>query len=280
MAMRVDFLNELSDHFHLRIRSMNEMTQSSDWVESKAHQDYDLWLIREGAVCIRSGRHTYTAYEGELVFFCPGMVYTASTSGSGCKFAYVHFDFGISEQNRLLDAFKLFGVVPGMLAHKEKQLFLDALDKSRSAIKPQGIRYYLSGCFSILIAKIIEVHGSGSYTGQFPQVRTRASSGGGLEALQPTLKFIHENLHRSLRIQEIAALAAMSEKYFISRFRQSVGVTPNQYIYRVKMNKARDYLYQGRYSVHEIAGLLGYPDPFAFSKAFKKFYGVAPSRFV
>nr|WP_258881247.1 AraC family transcriptional regulator [Paenibacillus sp. sptzw28] len=29
----------------------------------------------------------------------------------------------------------------------------------------------------------------------------------------------------------------------------------------------------------QIAGFLGYPDPFTFSKAFKKYYNVLPSRF-
>jgi AraC-like DNA-binding protein len=45
------------------------------------------------------------------------------------------------------------------------------------------------------------------------------------------------------------------------------------------MNRARDYLYEKNYTIQQIAGFLGYPDPFTFSKAFKKFYNVPPSKF-
>lgn len=277
--MSIHILNELSDHIQMRIRSMNEMEKPPEWVESKAHQDYDLWIIREGKVHIRIEGEKYTASSGEMIFFCPDMMYTASTIDAPCRFAYVHFDFGIAEQNRLLDEFRLFGIVPRSIIQKEQELFLTAFDQSRSANKPHGIRYYLSGCLSILIAKIIEVYGSGIYRGQFLHDVTRSSATGGLRMLQPTLEYIHNNLHRPLRIQELAVTAGVSEKYFITRFRKCVGITPNQYIYRIKMNKARDYLYQNQYSVQEIASLLGYPDPFTFSKAFKKFYGIPPSRF-
>jgi len=39
------------------------------------------------------------------------------------------------------------------------------------------------------------------------------------------------------------------------------------------MNRARDYLYQGKYTIiKEISSMLGYPDQYSFSKAFKKHY--------
>lgn len=58
-----------------------------------------------------------------------------------------------------------------------------------------------------------------------------------------------------------------------------LGITPGQYINQIKMNRARDYLYEKKYTIQQIAGFLGYPDPFTFSKAFKKFYNVPPSKF-
>ncbi|MGN7170043.1 helix-turn-helix domain-containing protein [Paenibacillus cellulositrophicus] len=79
-------------------------------------------------------------------------------------------------------------------------------------------------------------------------------------------------MHRSVRMNELAALVGVSEKYFISYFKKSVGITPGQYISQIKMNRARDYLYAQKYTFQQIAGFLGYPGPFTFSKAFKKYY--------
>lgn len=87
------------------------------------------------------------------------------------------------------------------------------------------------------------------------------------------------NLHRPLRVQEMASVASMSEKYFITFFKKAIGVTPGQYLFHLKMNKARDYIYKMDHSMKEIAALLGYPDAYSFSKAFKRFYQIAPSRF-
>ncbi|MBO1515444.1 helix-turn-helix domain-containing protein [Metabacillus sp. BG109] len=46
------------------------------------------------------------------------------------------------------------------------------------------------------------------------------------------------------------------------------------------MNRARELLYSNRYSIKQIADMLGYPDPYSFSKAFKKYYKMPPSQFV
>ncbi|MGO4374436.1 helix-turn-helix transcriptional regulator, partial [Paenibacillus sp. MCAF20] len=87
-------------------------------------------------------------------------------------------------------------------------------------------------------------------------------------------------LHQPVRIGELAELAGMSEKYFILYFKQALGITPGSYIYQLKMNRARELLYSRTFSIQQIAGLLGYPDPYSFSKAFKKYYKVPPSKFV
>jgi AraC family transcriptional regulator len=72
----------------------------------------------------------------------------------------------------------------------------------------------------------------------------------------------------------------MSEKYFIRYFKQALGVTPGQYMIQLRMNRARDLVYTQRYSMQQVASLLGYPDAYSFSKAFKKHYKVPPSKFV
>jgi AraC-like DNA-binding protein len=101
-----------------------------------------------------------------------------------------------------------------------------------------------------------------------------------MDALQPVFGYLHEHLQRPIAIRELAELIGMSEKYFITYFKNTVGVTPGYYLYQVRMNRARDYLYLEQYSIKQIAELLGYPDPYTFSKAFKKYYNRPPSRFV
>jgi AraC family transcriptional regulator len=274
----LNIFNELSEHVMLRIYSSREVVHPNGWVENKQHQDYDLWYLHEGQIEIRIHEQVHLASEGDLILFSPKVPYTATNLGAGCRFTYTHFDFGLGNHLRILDNFQLSGVIASSLVQEEIRLFLDAYDQYQRCAPMSGIR--LKGGLTILIAKIIECYGFGEYRGGFTNHvpgRKRIMS---LQKLQPVFDFIQDRLHQPLRIGELAALAGMSEKYFILYFKQALGVTPGLYIYQLKMNRARELLYSKCYSIQQIADMLGYPDPYSFSKAFKKYYKAPPSQFV
>lgn len=146
--------------------------------------------------------------------------------------------------------------------------FLDTYDQYKQNVPMSQIR--LKGCLTILIAKIMELYGCNQYRGEFIQDTTKQKLTKYLDKLQPVFNFAHEHLHQSLSVGELAIVSGMSEKYFISYFKNALGITPGRYIYQLKMNRARELLYSKQYSIKEIASMLGYPDPYSFSKAFKK----------
>ncbi|MDR6555216.1 AraC family transcriptional regulator [Paenibacillus qinlingensis] len=273
-----DLFNDLSEHVSLRITSYNTVLHAPGLVESKSHHNYDLWLIQEGQVGIQVGASLHKATAGDLVLFYPGIAYTATNGSHSCRFIYLHFDFGLGEQQRILASFPLCGIVPGRLVEMEADGLRKIFEENQQAVGMSGMR--LKGCLMILIARILECYGAELYTGAFGSDSTRQSSAGNLFELQSTIRYIQENLHHPIRIPELAEVAGMSEKYFIRYFKQALGVTPGQYMFQLRMNRARDLVYSQRYSMQQIASLLGYPDPYTFSKAFKKHYQVAPSKFV
>ncbi|RKL66922.1 AraC family transcriptional regulator [Salipaludibacillus neizhouensis] len=274
----LNIFNELSELVMLRINSCSEIAHPNSWIESKHHKDYDLWYIQEGRIEIRIQEEVYLASEGDLILFSPKIAYTATTLSSRCKFIFTHFDLGLGNHLGILDNFQLSGIIDGTLVEEEVRLFLDTYDQYKLSAPMSGIR--LKGCLTILIAKIMEQYGRKQYRGEFTHYPTNQKLTKDLDKLQPVFDFIHEHLHQTLRVGELAAIAGMSEKYFISYFKQALGVTPGRYVYQLKMNRARELLYSKRYSIQQIASMLGYPDPFSFSKAFKKYYKVPPSKFV
>jgi AraC-like DNA-binding protein len=150
---------------------------------------------------------------------------------------------------------------------------------ARASSSSSGNRLYLKACLTAVVAKIVELHGQDQYTGAFRIGNGTMTTSGSLEILYPVVDYINHHIHQTIRMSELAALVGISEKYFITCFKKTLGITPGQYIYQIRMNRARDYLNENKYTVQQIASLLGYPDPFTFSKAFKKYYQVAPSRF-
>lgn len=81
---------------------------------------------------------------------------------------------------------------------------------------------------------------------------------------------------------DIAALAeqhGLSYERLRKLFRQSVGLPPGEYRIRRRIDRARAMIAEQGLSNKAIAFALGYPDPFAFSKQFKKYVGMSPSEF-
>src|SRR5512142_2755727 len=96
-----DLFNDLSEHISLNIHSCFEEAAASPWSESKAHADYDIWLVSEGAVNIVVHGRKATASAGDAVFFPPGVPYAADTRSACLRFIYVHFDYGIGNNGRV-----------------------------------------------------------------------------------------------------------------------------------------------------------------------------------
>jgi len=72
---------------------------------------------------------------------------------------------------------------------------------------------------------------------------------------------------------------AMSRSAFAARFAHLVGEPPLTYLTRWRMQKATRLLRSGHASIGEVASRVGYEAEAAFSKAFKRWTGVAPGAY-
>ncbi|MFT4627685.1 MAG: AraC-like DNA-binding protein [Myxococcota bacterium] len=79
--------------------------------------------------------------------------------------------------------------------------------------------------------------------------------------------------------RSLADAAGLSRSAFYTRFDRLVGQPPSQYLLRWRMCLARRALREGSAGMAQIAGEVGYASEAAFSRAFKREVGVAPSVF-
>lgn len=80
-----------------------------------------------------------------------------------------------------------------------------------------------------------------------------------------------------LSVAEIAQRLGLDRKYLSRIFHERTGMTVMDYIIKTRMEAARRLIAEDGMSVSRTAELVGYSDPFYFSKAFKAFYGFPPS---
>ncbi|MFI3325055.1 MAG: AraC family transcriptional regulator [Clostridia bacterium] len=93
-----------------------------------------------------------------------------------------------------------------------------------------------------------------------------------------TLEFISQNYDKKITISQISAYSGYSCEYFIKLFKKKVGISPHQYLIAYRMKIAVKLLSQGK-SINEISNILTYSDTKNFSRAFKNYYGIKPSKF-
>jgi AraC family transcriptional regulator len=90
-------------------------------------------------------------------------------------------------------------------------------------------------------------------------------------------EFIDATFLTTHSIESVAHEACMSEYHFFRLFKSVFGVSPHQYMLRKRLELGHSILCQDKDSVSTAAFESGFSDIHAFSKAFKKHYGFAPS---
>jgi AraC family transcriptional regulator len=96
--------------------------------------------------------------------------------------------------------------------------------------------------------------------------------------LRQVTEYINEHLHQDLKLIEIAAIAQMSPYHFLRLFKQSLGITPHQYILQRRIEKAKYLLQHSQLSIAAIAFKVGFCDQSHLTRYFKRIVGLTPKQ--
>ena len=95
--------------------------------------------------------------------------------------------------------------------------------------------------------------------------------------LAPALAELHRSPDRKWTVAELAAAANVSRSSLDERFRQLLGRSPIRYLTDWRLHVAKELLATTDLSVFAVARRVGYDAEEAFSRAFKRAYGMAPA---
>lgn len=115
--------------------------------------------------------------------------------------------------------------------------------------------------------------------------RRHARRSGGIAptrvALGKLLSWIEKNLHRPLRVADLARQAGMSERTLHREFRLALNVSPADYLIRCRMDRAAEWLrdQSQKRRISEIAEACGFEDSNYFSSCFRRVRGCSPREF-
>ena len=87
--------------------------------------------------------------------------------------------------------------------------------------------------------------------------------------------WLHAREETAANLPDLAAAVSLSPFHLARAFKAAHGVAPMEYHARLRLDRARDLLREGA-SAAEVSDRLGYSEPSAFSRAFRRRWGMPP----
>jgi AraC family transcriptional regulator len=94
--------------------------------------------------------------------------------------------------------------------------------------------------------------------------------------LNQIVDYIEAHLDSSLELEELAQQVGMSQFYFSRLFKQSLGITPHQYVIQQRVERAKRLLQKGELSLAEIALECRFAHQGHLNRHFKRLTGKTP----
>ncbi|MDV2992533.1 MAG: Melibiose operon regulatory protein [Chroococcidiopsis sp. SAG 2025] len=101
----------------------------------------------------------------------------------------------------------------------------------------------------------------------------------GLESFKVPLDYIHEHLDRDIKLADLADLLGISQFHLGHLFKQSLGISPYQYLLGQRIERAKQLLKQTDRSIIEIALMCGFSSHSRLSKQFRQLTGMTPKAY-
>jgi AraC-like DNA-binding protein len=246
-----------------------------------------LWLILEGHAVVRHHGRTFRLEPGRLHLVPPFTEHDCSCSG---RLDHYHLHF-VARLRTGIDLFSLLNcsfqlpAAPESLPQFQR---LEALSPGRKlpCFDPAQEEYRRfpiaaeQAAHEMAAADWFEASGLLTLL-LSPFLRSaRGQEGAHARVTQQFLavqQCIHERMHESLRLGDLARVANLHPTYFSDRFRELVGVRPLEYLMRRRLERAQYLLLTSRASVKQVAVEVGIPDAAYFTRVFSRICGASPT---
>lgn len=141
--------------------------------------------------------------------------------------------------------------------------------------QPENLAHglYLDSLTNVLAVNLIRDHTASKprlkiYEGGLPQ-----------RQLSQVLDYIDAYLDRNIKLADLAQLLDMSSFHFSRLFKQSIGITPHQYLSQQRVEKAKKLLEKTDRLIIDIALECGFSSHSHLSKQFRKSTGMTPKAY-
>ena len=247
------------------IQSVSIFEHAEGWRWKRSAGDhFNLWLAIQGQGQFELDGKSLPFSAGTIFLFAPSTSFTASSTGSN---RMINFSAHIADNGQSQSLLNSFPKEPAPV-HLRNFIWAAHLCRFLS----EAFFFNPTGSEQVVVSGLELLLCSMRYESSLEP--TDAVN----ERLIQTVERIRRNPAAAYTVGEMADAAHLSETQFTRRFKKITGLTPNRFIVEERLGRAESYLRETDMTVQEIATRLGYQDIYFFSRQFRHFRGVPPTR--
>jgi AraC family transcriptional regulator len=129
------------------------------------------------------------------------------------------------------------------------------------------------------LANVLAVHLLRNYTATTTTTRARFSGGLSGPALRRVLAYMADNYGHDLSLTDLAGEAGISTFHFAREFKRSTGQAPHQYLIKLRVERAKGLLAEGRLPIVEVGLRTGFNSQSHFARLFRRLTGTTPGSY-
>jgi AraC-like DNA-binding protein/mannose-6-phosphate isomerase-like protein (cupin superfamily) len=263
--------------YRLTTKYLTEHTQLSATIKTAPvatmhwHEFYELELVLSGQGCCILNGNTYEMKRGSIFFLTPIDFHSVTTSGiEPMEIINIMFSEQWLEDSifaALLTIDKRMTQICDDACLDRIIALCDIVINEHSGTKPLCMAYAARALECVIIELIRLLGGNEAHITD-------------LDPIRRALIYTQMHFREAIMLAEVAEVACLSRNYFSSKFHASLGITYKEHLIQTRLSYAALLLAHSELSVTQVCFACGFNNFPNFLRAFKKHYGVSPSRYV
>lgn len=239
--------------------------------DGEVHNYYELTYIDYGSMESTINDTNYHLDAHDLVLYGPNQYHTQEIIESkSCSYLTVIFDMNIDNDSTLLN--NVFHCTNDM--HTILKKFI----RESSSQLPYSKTLMLCHLQEIIILLL-----QSSITIEKEKVGIKIGNNAiqhyQHELFNNIITFINEKVYEPLTIEEICQKFSISRSSLQSLFKTHMNDSPKNYLLTIKLQKSKELILENKYTISEIAFMLGFSSIHYFSRLFKQHFNIPPSEY-
>ena len=228
---------------------------------------HQLFICSEGSGRVVTANKRCNVLSGDLVYIPAGVPHELVPTDT--RWQLICVDLDGSSIGALLESVKLTKLRCEKLSDHETpaRKILAVMNTVR-----EGGNAVVSDCSALAYDLLMLLH-------KQINIESESSDGQKFAQLAPVIDYIEGNYQSDLSLDKLSAIIDVSPQYLCRLFKDCYAMRPFEYLAKRRTCQAKLMLLEDKYTVNDIAQIVGYNDCSYFCSVFKKHEGISPAEF-